>query len=89
MMDRLTADVRCLRIVNAMAKWKAFDSELDALGLPPACLIDPFDGRRLRMKRTPNGPIVYSVGANLLDDGGDFDQAKDVGLGPSQRRISD
>lgn len=89
MMDRLTAEVRCLRIVAAMAKWNAYDSELDALGLPQDCLVDPFDGNRLRVKRTPKGRIVYSVGANLFDDGGDFHEAKDVGLQPAQRRISD
>jgi hypothetical protein len=32
--------------------------------------LDPFDGKRLRMKKADKGLIIYSVGANQVDDGG-------------------
>jgi hypothetical protein len=32
--------------------------------------LDPFDGKPLRMKKADKGLILYSVGANLEDDGG-------------------
>ena len=43
---------------------------------------DPFNGKP--MIYSPSKEKVYSVGANLVDDGGDFDQRgfvlKDVGV---------
>jgi hypothetical protein len=73
---------RCCRIVNAMARRKDFNAPLDSLGLPPNCLIDLYDGKPLRTKQTLNVAKVYSVGLNLIDDGGDFKDWNDVGLGP-------
>jgi hypothetical protein len=32
--------------------------------------VDPYDGRGLRLKRTDDGLVLYSVGANKADDGG-------------------
>jgi hypothetical protein len=31
---------------------------------------DPYDGKPLRFKRTPTGVIVYSVGPDMIDNGG-------------------
>ena len=31
---------------------------------------DPFDGRPLRYKRLENGYVIYSIGSNGIDDGG-------------------
>jgi hypothetical protein len=65
-----------------------FDSEaaavpdLSALNLPPEVLVDPFSGKPLQVKRTPEGWLIYSVGKNLQDDGGEFEDALDVGVGP-------
>lgn len=41
--------------------------------------IDPFTGEPLLYRRTNRGCIIYSVGMNLLDDGGvcDMDSDKD------------
>ncbi len=43
--------------------------------LVPALLkeavIDPYDGQPLRMRRQPDGLVIYSVGTNGIDDGGD------------------
>jgi hypothetical protein len=83
--DRAIAHSRCLRIINAMAKKKDFAADLDSLGLPAECLVDPMNGERLRIKRTPDGPIMYSVGGDLNDDGGRIDAPNapyDVGFGP-------
>lgn len=42
--------------------------------LVPALLaewpLDPFDGQPLRYKRLPDGVVIYSVGADGIDDGG-------------------
>src|SRR5262249_23303403 len=79
---------RCLRIVNAMARKWDFNAPLESLGLPNECLIDPFDGERLRVKQTPDGPIVYSVDSNFIDDGGKINQLGtqfDIGFGPIPR----
>ena len=82
--DRLIALSRCLRIVNAMARTNNFAAELSSLGLPKEVLIDPFDGKPLRVKKTPKGPIVYSINFDLIDDGGAIKSFKDVGLGPPE-----
>ena len=61
-----------------------FNAELNSLVLPKEAIVDPFDGQPLRIKRTEMGPIVYSVGDDLKDDGGklDYPSPTDVGLGP-------
>jgi hypothetical protein len=38
----------------------------------PAVPEDPYDGNPLRFRRVENGFIVYSVGEDLTDDGGNF-----------------
>ena len=55
---------------------------LDDLGLPAEATTDPFNGEPLRVKRTPQGWMVYSVGGNGVDDGGKLDGRSDVGVGP-------
>jgi hypothetical protein len=84
--DRTVAHARCLRIVNALARRGDFQAPFDSLGLSRECLIDPFDGKPIRMKRTAGGPIVYSVGTDYADDGGTLESVGgknwDVGLGP-------
>jgi hypothetical protein len=87
--DRLIAYSRCLRIVNAMARRGDFKADPATLGLPPECLVDPFDGKPIRIKQTVEGTIVYSVGPDQKDDGGQFDatggKGWDVGLGPTPK----
>lgn len=38
--------------------------------LPPALSIDRFDGRPLRYRLAEDGPLLYSIGADRIDDGG-------------------
>jgi len=41
--------------------------------------LDPFVGGQLRYKRTPRGFVVYALGKNKRDDGGDTEGFVDVG----------
>jgi hypothetical protein len=85
---RMRATLRCLRVLNAIqAHLPAGSTEppkLSELGLPAEATIDPFNGEPLHVKRLPQGWLVYSVGQNLQDDGGNLDNSitGDVGVGP-------
>ncbi len=82
------ATLRALRILAALSRSKfspdAALPKLDELGLPSSDLIDPFNGEPMRLKKLPEGWMIYSVGSDLKDDGGDVAEVKDVGLGPSR-----
>jgi len=39
-------------------------------------LIDPCDGKLLRLRREPDGLVIYSVGINGVDDGGTAESLK-------------
>jgi hypothetical protein len=83
---RNESQVRCLRVVNALLardEGKATDAQLSDLGLPADATTDPFNDKPLNLKRTDEGWIIYSVGKNLKDDGGQLDEdLTDVGYGP-------
>jgi hypothetical protein len=85
-MERNRAMVRSLRVLNALqrkADPNAKDPpKLSNLGLAPEVTMDPFDGQPLRVRKLPQGWLIYSVGPNRIDDGGVLDQNTDVGLGP-------
>jgi hypothetical protein len=80
------AMVRALRVLNAVQIKAAPDAKeppkLSDLGLPPEVTVDPFNGQPLHVKRLPQGWLVYSVGQNLIDDGGDIESQADIGVGP-------
>jgi hypothetical protein len=42
---------------------------------------DPWDGRPLRYRRLPDGAVVYSVGADGVDNGGHFDRKEPLAEG--------
>ena len=73
-----------------MAKKKNFSVELDSLGLPEEALTDPINGKRLHVKETATGPIVYSVGYDGEDNGGVLEgktlMGMDIGLGPPKAK---
>jgi hypothetical protein len=85
-MERTRALVRSMRVLLALQNQRGpgGDSEpdLSALGLPTEVTTDPFTGQPLIVKRQPDGWLVYSVGENLQDDGGQLEQWKDVGVSP-------
>ncbi|OJW17789.1 MAG: hypothetical protein BGO49_26680 [Planctomycetales bacterium 71-10] len=79
------AAVRVLRILNALRALPAdapAPADLTTLGLPAEATIDPFTGKPLIVKKRPDGWLVYSVGPDLVDDGGTFHEAKDIGFEP-------
>ena len=85
--NRNTALLRCLRILNALtayAQANGHEAEgLDDLDLPDAAKRDPFSGQPMRLKWTDEGWVVYTVYKNGTDDGGDFKDHADWGLGPA------
>jgi hypothetical protein len=87
-MERTRARIRCLRVLNALQarpeQGAAETPKLSDLGLPADATTDPFTGKPLHLKKLPAGWLVYSVGKDLKDDGGDFTEALDVGVGPPQ-----
>jgi hypothetical protein len=83
---RLTL-ARCLRVVNALGKYRAQTGKeaenLEQLSLPREATLDPFSGQPLRLKKIGVGWVVYSVWENGVDDGGRFDfKNGDWGFGP-------
>ncbi len=87
---RTRAQIRCLRVLNAIqVRVPAGSKEvpkLSELGLPAEATTDPFNGEPLHVKRLPQGWLVYSVGSNLVDDGGKLDdKLSDIGVGPPKR----
>lgn len=73
----LTAQVRAARAAMAAERFRidhqGFPSALSDL-VPDyldAVPLDPFDGQVLRYQLTPQRLVIYSIGDNLKDDGGD------------------
>lgn len=85
--SRDVAMIRTLRVYNAllMAEQAGHDPQgLADLDLPAEETIDPFTGEPLIVKRTDKGWVVYSVGENEVDDGGQFGRGEDSGFGEGQ-----
>lgn len=71
-----------LAMHRCRAKTGAYPDSLGALlpGYMPAVPRDPFDGKPLRMVRRDGHIVLYSVGADLKDDGGvPWDDKADTG----------
>lgn len=63
------------RIVGSLAN---IDQKfLGAPSEPSAQFTDPFDGQLLRLKLEPTRVVIYSIGENWQDDGGDCDSYGD------------
>ncbi len=71
------ARMRCLRVLLAVERYRlqtgAWPAKLEELtpGLLKEVPLDPFDGKPLRYRRFSEGIIVYSVGPDGNDDGGE------------------
>ena len=85
-MNRTRAQLRCLRVLNAIHAKGITDEEVDigSLGLPQPITIDPYTGTTLTIKSTPEGWLVYSVGKDEVDNGGELEEDADVGVGPPE-----
>jgi hypothetical protein len=88
--ERTRAMSRSLRVLNALQVRVPPGSDrvpkLTELSLPGEATIDPFNGEPLHVKKLPEGWMVYSVGGNLVDDGGKLDGKTDIGAGPISRQ---
>ncbi len=85
MMANDIAVVRCARVAVAIERYRrVHDDQLPNMltdltpGLIDTMPIDPFSGKPLLYKRTATGYIVYSVGANRVDDGGVIQDPADL-----------
>lgn len=85
---RSEANLRCLRILNAVLRRPPQgEVKLADLGLPADWTIDPYTGGPLRLLQAEAGWVVYSVGIDLRDDGGKVSEFRedgyiDDGIGP-------
>ncbi|MBN1911546.1 MAG: hypothetical protein JW818_17525 [Pirellulales bacterium] len=61
--------------------------DLTKLGLPREATLDPFTGKPLVVKKVDGGWLIYTVGPDLQDDGGSFDDGKDFGLAPPPKAL--
>jgi hypothetical protein len=74
--------MRCLQVLLALERHRrakgAWPAKLEALTptLLKAVPLDPFDGKPLRYRATADGVIVYSVGPDGSDDGGNIDRTR-------------
>jgi hypothetical protein len=89
--ERVLAQVRCLAVFSTLQRTAKAEGELKLADLKLSAEIttDPFTGDPLRIKKVGGQWVVYSVGQDLKDDGGDVgvpspgkDLGKDVGVGP-------
>lgn len=82
---RMVASVRAARVALRVERYRAANGVLPETLAGDDFLADPFDGAPLRYKRHANskGYVVYSIGDDGQDDGGEMDtrkRFKDVGL---------
>ncbi len=84
---RSTALIRSLRIVNRLTAHSQENgheaSGLADLDLTKSATLDPYSGEPLKLKWTDEGWVVYTVFRDGTDDGGDFKDMADWGLGPA------
>jgi hypothetical protein len=88
---RVQSRLRCLRVLNAVQRYEQAgrtpEPKLSDLGLPADAIMDPYDGEPLHLKKLPEGWLVYSVGIDLKDGGGEKLEGldgEDSGLGPDR-----
>jgi len=78
--------LHALRMLNAIQRreqaGEVNEPRLDELGLPAVATRDPVNGEPLQIKKTPQGWLIYGVGTNLKDDGGQLRDLSDFGIGP-------
>jgi hypothetical protein len=83
--DRDLGLIRSLRVLNALQGFEESEgrqaSGLKDAGLPDEATIDPITNSPLLATRGERGWTVYGVGKNEKDDGGNFEDWLDVGVG--------
>ncbi|MCS7238227.1 MAG: hypothetical protein NZ899_08160 [Thermoguttaceae bacterium] len=85
---RAIAYMRCAVVLCRITEKGVNDvTDLDMLELPANLLQDPFTNEPLQIRRRPEGWLIYSVGPDQRDDGGDFAEGKDWGIAPRKLRF--
>ena len=92
--SRIKSQVRGLRIVNALTRNpESVDKEIDqayllSIRVPQPMTIDTMNGQPMQVKlmkdQTGVQWMVYSVGEDLVDDGGSQNEGKDFVVGPEE-----
>ena len=86
---RTSAVLRSLRVYNALRQFAETNgreaSGLAELNLLAEATTDPFTGQPLIVKQSEGGWMVYSVGKDGVDGGGEIETTKDFGVGPAKR----
>jgi hypothetical protein len=87
---RGVGNMRCAFVAAALERYRrdhgGWPDTLDAL-VPKylaAVPTDPEDGKPLRFKRRPDGLVVYWLGPDGTDDGGNFDRRNPLSKGTDQ-----
>jgi hypothetical protein len=80
---RSHAQLRCATVAVAAerfrrdnGRWPTTIDELVTAKLLTAVPADPYDGKPLRLKKLPDGLVIYSVGPDGADNGGTLDRQK-------------
>jgi hypothetical protein len=63
--------IACERFRQAQGRWPNELAEIPKDILPEIPL-DPYDGQPLRYRRTADGVVIYSIGPDLVDNGGNL-----------------
>jgi hypothetical protein len=58
----------------AQKRWPDSLDEAVKLGFLDAIPTDPYDGKPIRLKRTPDGLVIYSISQDKIDNGGLIDR---------------
>ncbi len=72
--------VRCLRLLIELNLQMNEQPALEDIHLPKSAVTDPISGNPLVFRKLDNGWLVYGVGRNNTDDGGDVDLDHDYGF---------
>jgi hypothetical protein len=73
---------RALWILTQWRKGVAKAQTLAELQIASTMANDPFADGEMKYIASPQGPIIYSVGKNRVDDKGELSRNSDVGVGP-------
>ena len=77
--------VRCLRLLMELNTQMQDQPDLNDIDLPKSAMTDPVSGDPLIVRKKENGWLIYGVGLNGIDDGGDIDIDNDYGIAPRSK----
>jgi hypothetical protein len=69
------------RFRRKTGQWPVTIDELVKAGLLKAVPTDPYDGQPLRLRRLPDGLVIYSVGKDRADNGGTLNRQNPIADG--------